>query len=123
MRQIASVSAAVLCGLILGAGHKVDTSDMELMYTTAYYCGEITANGSKVHHGGAACNPHLGDVAIVYNLEGEYLGTYEINDTGSSEGLQNGDVIDVYRKNLTMCNSWMKLTGGRVYVQWVHGNG
>ena len=103
MRQIASVVAVVLSAIALEVG-QVDTSQMQLMYTTAYYQGEITANGSKVHHGGAACNPHLGDVAIVYTVDGKYLGTYEINDTGGTEGLHNGTVIDVYRKNLTMCH-------------------
>ena len=40
------------------------------MHTTAYCMGHHTANGSKVHTGGCACNPHLGDVAIVYTLDG-----------------------------------------------------
>lgn len=95
----------------------------EVMATTAYCMGHHTANGSKVHSGGCACNTHVGDVAIIYTVDGRYLGIYECNDTGATQGLQNGTVIDVYRKNLTQCESWMRLTGGKVYVLWVKGKG
>lgn len=95
----------------------------QIMNATAYCTGEITANGSKVHSGGCACNPHLGDMAIVYTLDGDYLGLYECNDKGGTEGLKNGTVIDIYRKNYTQCQSFMKLTGGKVYVKWIDGKG
>ena len=93
------------------------------MHTTDYCMGHHTANGSKVHTGGCACNPHLGDVAIVYTLDGQFLGYYECNDTGSTDGLTNGTVIDVYRNNLTQCEMYMKITGGKVWVKWIEGNG
>lgn len=95
----------------------------EVMATTAYCMGHHTANGSPVHHGGCACNTHIGDIAIVYTLDGHYLGLYECNDSGSTEGLKAGRVIDVYRSNLTMCQSYMKITGGKVYVKWISGKG
>lgn len=123
MRKILIVIFCIFCALSIGAGARVDTSNMQLMYTTAYHRGHHTANGSKVHIGGCACNPHLGDVAIIYTVDGQYLGMYECNDTGGTQGLQNGTVIDVYRKNLTQCETWMKITGGKVYVLWVKGKG
>ena len=97
----------------------------ETLYATAYCMGEVTANGSKVHVGGCACNPHLGEVAIVYTLDGEYLGLYEVNDVGGTDGLKNGDVIDFYRPNLTMCRSLMKIIGPsqKVYVRFIDGKG
>jgi hypothetical protein len=123
MRKVLIVIFCIFCALSIGAGTRVDTSNMQLMHTTAYYKGHHTANGSKVHIGGCACNPHLGDVAIIYTVDGQYLGMYECNDTGATQGLQNGTVIDVYRKNLTQCETWMKITGGKVYVLWVKGKG
>jgi len=95
------------------------------MHATAYCVGHHTANGSAVHGGGCACNPHLGDLAIVYTLDGKFLGYYECNDTGGTQGLQNGTVIDIYRKNLTQCQMLMKLLGAeqKVYVKWIEGNG
>ena len=94
------------------------------MATTAYCMGHHTANGSAVHHGGCACSKeHLGQVAIIYTLDGDFLGYYECNDTGGTEGLNNGVVIDVYRCNYTQCKSYMKLTGGKVWVKWIDGEG
>lgn len=114
--------------LSVGAGNKgtVDTSYMETMYTTAYYMGTVTATGVPVHPGVAACNTHVGDVAIIYSMGGKYLGTYEVCDVGATEGLKAGRVIDVWKSNYTMCEGWMKLVakdGGRVKVLWIEGKG
>lgn len=116
----------LICGLSVGAGAKpkAELDGFEVMSATAYCMGTTTYNGSKVHEGGcAASKEHLGDVAIVYTLDGTFLGYYECNDTGGTEGLNNGYVIDVYRKNLTRCQMFMKVTKGKVLVKWVHGQG
>lgn len=112
----------------IGAGRKVrvkpvDTSQFERLHTTAYCLDGVTANGSPVHIGGCACNTHLGDVAIIYSQDGEYLGTFEVNDVGGTDGLINGRVIDVWFPDMDACKAYMELTGGVVYVQWVHGVG
>lgn len=96
---------------------------MELMYTTAYCLHGITASGGHTRPGIAACNTHLGDVALVYTTEGVFLGAYEITDTGATDGLTSGRVLDVWRANKTHAKGWMKLTDGRVYVQWIKGDG
>lgn len=97
------------------------------MYATAYFMGHHTANGSAVHEGGCACSPeHLGDVAIVYTLDGNFLGYYECNDTGGTEGLKAGTVIDIFRCNYTRSKSLMRIVGrngGKVWVKWIKGKG
>lgn len=95
------------------------------MSTTAYCVGHHTANGSAVHAGGCACSiDHIGDIAIVYTLDGNFLGYYECNDTGAEGGgVRAGRVIDIYRRNLTQCEMYMRITGGRVYVKWIEGEG
>lgn len=108
---------------IENAPNTVDTSQMELMYTTAYCLEGTTATGGTTRPGIAACNPHLGDIAMIYTLDGSFLGMYEVTDTGATEGLKNGTVIDVWKANYTHCKGWMKVTGGRVYVLWIHGEG
>ena len=118
----------LLIGILLlakGAGEpgKVDTSGMQLMHTTAYCLRGTTATGGTTRRGIAACNTHVGDIAVIFSTDGKYLGTYEITDTGGTEGLQRGTVIDVWKCNYTQCKSWMKLTNGKVYVQWIEGNG
>lgn len=102
---------------------KADTSQMELMYTTAYCLQGTTATGGTTRPGIAACNTHVGDMAMIYGLDGEYLGMYEITDRGATDGLKNGTVIDVWEPDYDQCKSWMELTGGRVYVLWIHGEG
>lgn len=118
----------LLIGILLlakGAGEpgKVDTSGMQLMHTTAYCLHGVTATGGTTRRGIAACNTHVGDIAVIFSTDGKYLGTYEITDTGGTEGLQRETVIDVWKCNYTQCESWMKLTNGKVYVQWIEGNG
>ena len=94
---------------------------------TAYCMGHHTANGSPVHSGGcAASREHLGDVAIIYTIDGDFLGYYECNDLGGTEAIENGYVIDLYRCNLTQCESFMKLIAKndyRVWVKYVKGVG
>lgn len=132
-KAIVTIIVVLICILSIGAERNeplqndgyidFEAAGFQMMHTTAYCMGHHTANGSKVHTGGCACNPHLGDVAIVYTIDGKYLGIYECNDKGGTDGLKAGTVIDVYRPTYTMCESWMKLTGGKVYVLWIEGNG
>lgn len=101
-----------------------DEQGFEKIKTTAYCVGHHTANGSKVHEGGcAASSEHMGDVAILYTLDGEYLGMYEVNDAGGTDAIRQGYVIDVYFENYTRCKDYMALTEGSVYVKWVKGVG
>jgi hypothetical protein len=101
-----------------------EAAGFQKMATTAYHMGHHTANGSAVHSGGCAMNhAHLGQIAIIYTTNGNFLGYYEVNDVGGTEGLKAGRVIDVYRCNLTQCESYMKITQGQVWVKFVEGDG
>lgn len=93
------------------------------MHTTAYILKGTTATGGSTRPGICACNTHLGEVAIIYTLDGDYLGMYEVTDTGSSPGLVAGRVVDVWRANRTQAENYMRITGGQVYVRFVDGNG
>ena len=103
-----------------------EANGFTVMHTTAYCVGHHTATGTAVRCDVAACNTHIGEMAIIYSMDGTYLGIYEVCDKGSAPGLVNGTAIDVYRRNLTQCISWMKLSakhGNRVYVKFVKGDG
>lgn len=108
--------------------YSVDTSQMQKMYTTAYCLHGITANGGTTRPHIAACNTHLGDVAMIYSINGDFLYMAEITDTGSTEGLQAGRVIDVWFDTYEEAEEWMRLTATEngksvVYVQWISGKG
>ena len=117
------------CGAERGESvNSVDTSEMQKMYTTAYCLHGVTASGGTTRPHIAACNPHLGDVAIIYSLSGEYLYTAEITDKGITDGLIAGTVIDVWFDTYEEAEEWMQLTStdngkSMVYVLWVSGKG
>jgi 3D (Asp-Asp-Asp) domain-containing protein len=60
---------------------------------------------------------------MIYSINGDFLYIAEITDTGSTEGLQSGRVIDVWFDTYEECEEWMKLTDGKCYVQWISGKG
>jgi len=122
---VAVVSLGAARGEIRRNDIAFESQGFTKMHTTAYCVGHHTANGSAVHEGGCACSiDHIGDVAIVYTLDGEFLGYLECNDTGAEGGgVRAGNVLDVYRTDLERCQAWMDRTGGKVWVKWIHGNG
>lgn len=114
----------ISCGATRGERvNSVDTSGMQKMYTTAYCLHGVTANGGTTRPHIAACNTRLGQVAIIYSVDGEYLYTAEITDKGITNGLIAGNVIDVWFDTYEECEEWMRTTGGRCYVLWVDGKG
>ena len=114
----------ISCGATRGERvNSVDTSGMQKMYTTAYCLHGTTASGGTTRPHIAACNPHLGDVAIIYSVDGEYLYTAEITDKGITDGLIAGNVIDVWFDTYEECEEWMRTTGGKCFVLWVDGKG
>ena len=83
------------------------------MEATAYCSGEITADGSRVREGICAAKKEwIGLTAAVYldklredgtHGPGEFLGYYEIRDTGGNELIKNGQCIDIYNPSLEWC--------------------
>lgn len=106
------------------------------MYTTAYYYGDTTASGHPAREGICAVKREwMGLTAIVYADDngkvGELLGIYECLDTGfggDADGdgigsIEEGKVIDIYKPDYESCKEWMKLTGGKVWIQLVDAKG
>lgn len=112
------------CGAERGAVvNTVDTSQMVTMHTTAYHLHGVTASGGTTRPHIAACNPRLGECAYIYTMDGEFLDLVEITDTGSTDGLNAGTVIDVWFDTYEECVEWMVKTEGRCKVLFVDGNG
>jgi len=105
--------------------------------TTAYCQGEITYTGVPVRAGICAVKKEwVGLTAVVYECNpdgsiGNLLGFWECLDTGfggDADGdgigsIETGKVIDMYFPTLEECQDWMKLTGGKVYVQLIDAKG
>lgn len=77
-------------------------SIVKYIEATAYCYGTTTCTGKQVREGYAAMSKrYLGMTAVVYELDAEgepfnYIGTYEIEDTGGDERIKNGNCIDIY---------------------------
>lgn len=95
----------------------------ETLYTTGYLITGTTATGGTTRVGIGANNHHVGELAICYTLDGEYLFTLEITDTGGSEGMKSGKVLDVWFPSSEQAEEYMRITNGKIRVLWVQGNG
>lgn len=96
-------------------------------YATAYCVSGTMASGQQTRIGVCAGKKEwLGKRAYIYQRLpdgsiGDYLSDYEILDTGGTEGLKNGTVIDVWRPTLEDCQEFMDIVyedgcQGKVYI-------
>ena len=91
---------------------------------TAYCCGTHTATGVPVHYGVmAVSDAHIGDVAELYTLGGEYIGLFECIDKGGTDAIHQGFVVDIYHPTYEECVDFMRLTEGVGYIRYISGNG
>lgn len=110
--------------------------NIKRMHTTAYCTGSVTCTGVPVRYGICAVKKEwVGKIAVVYadndGVPGELLGIWECLDTGKgadSDGdgigaIQEGKVIDMYYPTYEECVEHMKITGGRVWVQFLDAKG
>lgn len=89
------------------------------MHTTAYCLHGVTGSGGTTHKGIAACDPYLGQIAMIYTLDGEFLGMFEVTDTGGTDAIRSGKVIDVWFDTLEECKEWMSKTEGKCMCYFV----
>lgn len=132
MKKVITILMLIVIMLLATSGARADglkhtelfeTGEFEEMLTTAYCLHGTTATGGTTRPGIAACNTHVGEIAVIYTMEGEYLGMFEITDTGGTDGLMAGTVIDVWFDTLEECEEWMRITQGRAMVRWIGGVG
>ena len=91
---------------------------------TAYCVGHHTATGVPVHYGCMAVSKeHLGDIALLYTIDGEYIDIFEGNDQGGTDAIREGRVVDIYFPSYEQCREFMARTGGVAYIQFVSGKG
>lgn len=131
-KLILIIFLAIVCITSIGAERnepRQETIDFEAngfqkIYVTAYCCGTHTATGVPVHYGCMAVSKeHLGDVAILYTENAEYLGIFEGNDQGGTDAIREGRVVDIYFPSYEQCREFMARTGGVAYIQFVPGKG
>ncbi len=122
---------AVMC-LTVFTSYAEDNTEPQLlkMHATAYCQQGITASGKPVRDGICATGNKalVGKTVVLYqrlpdNGIGDYIGIYEVEDTGCNE-----NVIDVWCKDLDKCQDFMDEVytdgcGGKIWVQVVSATG
>lgn len=107
---------------------KAKEPDLIKGYATAYYQTGKTATGIETHEGiCASSRDRFGKAIILYKRlpngdVGDYIGTYECQDTGGNPGIKKGTVIDIWCDGLDACQDFMDLVyedgcQGKVYIQ------
>lgn len=82
------------------------------MEATAYCYGSSRCDGGPVREGiCAAASKYYGKVAIVFESNddgspGDFIGYFEVLDTGGDYRIQNGDVIDIYHPSKEWCKQF-----------------
>lgn len=109
------------------ASVQLNTFELQKAHATAYCLNGITASGEMTQEGiCAAKSDWLGsDIAIYKRLPqdkvGDLIGIYRVSDTGKTDGLRNGTVVDIWRPDLDSCQEFMNLVyedncHGKVYI-------
>ena len=97
--------------------------DLQKVRCTCYLpTGNKTADGTVPYEGICASNrDHLGDVAVLYSVDGEFIGFFECRDVGGHRKLRNGTAIDIYRDDMYRAWEWVGEWGDYVYIYWIEG--
>lgn len=134
MKKKDIVSIAILVGVILWGIFSYTVADAKednapqlvKMRVTCYTApaGAITASGRPVMEGCcAARREDLGKIAILYSENMEFIGMFEVTDTGGAKWLKNGTAIDLYKSSLDRCWEHVRTWGDYGYVMLVEADG
>ena len=120
--MIASVIAAVYLTAVSIFGEEVE---MQKVRCTCYLpTGNRTADGTVPYEGIVASNrDHLGDICLLFDMDGNPIGMYECRDIGGHRKLQNGTAIDVYRDNMERAKEWVRTYGDYIQIIWIDAEG
>ena len=110
-------------------------SEPKRMRVTCYTAskGAVTASGAAVREGiVAASRAYMGYSVILYDEDMNFVGFFEVKDTGAGidtdgdgkgDSIKKGLSIDVYRDTLDKCYDWIGEYGDYMYIQLVEGKG
>lgn len=113
------IIASILIGII---PPKIELPKQQVRCTCYLPTGNKTADGTVPYFGICASNrEHLGDVAMLWTVDGEWIGCFECRDIGGHEKLRNGTAIDIFQPDMDSALDWIGTYGDYVEVCWIHG--
>lgn len=127
MKRIICLSVLFI-GLVIGYNKAIASNipdGFERIRCTCYLpTGNKTADGTVPYEGIIASNrEHMGDIALLYNENGECIGLFEVRDTGGAESLKNGTSIDVFCNDMDRAKEWIATYGDYVLIKWIKAEG
>lgn len=99
--------------------------EMQTVRCTCYLpTGHCTASGVMPYEGIVASNrDHLGDMCLIFDMEGNFIEMMECRDVGGHRKLRNGTAIDVYRDSMDRAKEWIRTYGDYVQIIWLEADG
>lgn len=132
MKRVIAIISLLFLLTAMEVNAKGNTIDgAEKIKVTAYTGGTVTASGTKPRYGicaGADWMLYDQDdggtwVAMVWTVEGEFLGYFELLDRGGTEAIRNGYVIDIYEETYEDCVDVMESTHGECLIKYIKAYG
>lgn len=123
---IIMAAAVIFHANIRTSAVEVEFTEPTLIRCTCYTAseGSITRSGAEVREGIIAGKEEwLGCVAVLYDIDMNFIGYFEFLDTGGHETLKNGTSIDVYRDSMDGCYEWIGMYGDYIYLQLIDAEG
>ena len=101
--------------------------DMQPAHATAYCIEGVTRSGEMTHEGICAAKEEwLGNYILVFQRLpdgkiGDFIGGYLVADTGGTQGLRDGKVVDIWKPDLDSCQEFMEIVyedncQGKIYI-------
>lgn len=120
--MIAGVIAAVYMTAVSIFGEEIE---MQKVRCTCYLpTGNRTADGTVPYEGIIASNrEHLGQMCMLFDMDGNFIALMEARDLGGHKKLRNGTAIDVYRDNMDRAKEWVRTYGDYVQIIWIDAEG
>lgn len=99
--------------------------EMQKVRCTCYLpTGNKTYDGTVPYEGIIASNKeHLGDMCMIFDMDGNFIALMEARDIGGHKKLRNGTAIDVYRDNMDRAKEWVRTYGDYVQIIWLEADG
>lgn len=99
--------------------------EMQKVRCTCYLpTGNRTYDGTVPYEGIIASNKeHLGDMCMIFDMDGNFIALMEARDCGGHKMLRNGTAIDVFRDNMDRAKEWVRTYGDYVQIVWLEADG
>lgn len=121
------LSAMVMIVMLIALSIQADANQLEgvtRVRCTCYTIDGITASGQHTRQGIVAGKSEwLGCVAVLYDTNGEFIGFYEVLDTGGTNAIRSGKTIDVWVEDDEAVREWQRKFGDYVYIQIIEAEG